>query len=171
MSISHSGGVNSVGAFTQPAVTPTSDCVRYISADCSTGFDPNADNARVKEFLNVMDKAGLPYDCGALDNMATAICSLICQRINESRDQGQVSGTYSEGNTVTVTYSTAFANTPVPVVTPFFNGDLGTGGDAWWQIDPSTISATGFTAALQTASGGATSNGFTWQAQTPCTTT
>lgn len=168
MSISHSGGVASVGAFTQPSITPTQDCIRFISDDCSTPFDPNADNTRVKEFLNVLDKAGLPYDCGAMDNLATAVCALICTAINQSRDQGIRQGSFVEGNTVTITYSTPFAVAPIPVVTPLFNGQTVVVGDAWWQINAASISTTGFTATMQATDASATSPGFTWHAQTDC---
>lgn len=94
---------------------------------------------------------------------------LFCDAVNATRDQGIRTGAFIEGNTVAVTYGTVFTSIPIPVVTPLFNGATNTVGDAWWQINQNSITATGFTATMQATESDSTSPGFTWQAQAACT--
>lgn len=94
---------------------------------------------------------------------------LFCAAVNATRAQGIEQGSFSEGDVVTITYPNPINPAPIPVVSPLFNGQTSTAGDAWWQINAASISATGFTATMQVADSAATSTGFTWQAQTDCT--
>lgn len=92
MTIFHSGGVPSVGPYTQPAIAATADCVRFISDDCSTPFDANSDNSLKKELLNLTDAAGIAYDCSSLTNITDAIQALICQAFDDRVFAGDAHG-------------------------------------------------------------------------------
>lgn len=49
----------------------------HSTSRCTPRFDPAAANAIISEIINVMECAGIPYDCSKLDNLCTGIKDLI----------------------------------------------------------------------------------------------
>ena len=53
----------------------------YSTSRCTPRFDPSAANAVTSEIINLVQCAGLPYDCSRLDNLCQAVTNLICDVI------------------------------------------------------------------------------------------
>lgn len=53
----------------------------YSTSRCQPRFDPAAANAVTAEIVNLVNCAGLPYDCTKLDNLCAAVKNLICDVI------------------------------------------------------------------------------------------
>src|SRR5687768_13825655 len=44
----------------------------HSTSRCTPRFDPSSANAIISEVINLVQCAGLPYDCSKLDNLCTA---------------------------------------------------------------------------------------------------
>ena len=71
---------------------PTANCggdageLFHSTSRCTPRFDPAAANAVMSEILNVMDDAGIPYDCNRLDNLSLAVQQAFDQRLTGCLD-------------------------------------------------------------------------------------
>lgn len=63
---------NAHNTVTNPLVEDDCD-PKYYAPRCNPRFDPDAMNGVISEILNLMKCAGIPYDCGDLDNMCKAV--------------------------------------------------------------------------------------------------
>lgn len=53
----------------------------YSTSRCNPRFDPKAANAVTAEIVNLVNCAGLPYDCTKLDNLCDAVTKMITDTI------------------------------------------------------------------------------------------
>src|SRR6188768_295121 len=60
-----------------PFILGNCDPLWYSTSRCQPRFDPAAANSMLSEMLNAINCAGIPYDCSKLDNLCTAILTMI----------------------------------------------------------------------------------------------
>lgn len=73
-------GVPASDAFNSIQDPDTANCPNelwYSTSRCQPRFDPKAANAVTAEIINLVNCAGLPYDCSKLDNLCIAVKDLI----------------------------------------------------------------------------------------------
>jgi hypothetical protein len=75
---------NAANAVT-PDVALGCDPLFYSSTRCNPRFDPPAMNALMSEFLNLINAAGLDYDCTKLTNLVDAVVPRIHRFSNNSQ--------------------------------------------------------------------------------------